>query len=226
VRRLLHYWRPLLAVALVFGAAITVWAAIPRLGFFRIGTVEVVGLEYLDEAAVVRQLGIPTEADILTPLAPIAANAALVPGLRSATVSRRWPGTLRVTVEEAPPVAVIIDEGRVAVIDDRAELLPYPPGRVAASLPLATRDSATAALLGRLRRADPLWYATFDEAVVEGEEVRLVADRRVIMLRSDADETLLRRLAAVRGWLDDQAIAWRDLDLRFRGRVFVRREAA
>ena len=226
MRRWLAHWRLALGAVLVVTIGVGTRLAIPRLAFFRIGAVEVEGIRYLEEHEVVAELGIPAGASILVPLAPIAARAALVPGIRSATVERRWPGTLRVTVVEAAPVAVTIEDGRAVVIDDRAEPLPYPPGRVELSLPLAPRDSATAALLGRLRHADPAWYARFDRTEGAGDDIRLVAGGRTIRLARGADEVLLRRAAAVRDWLAGQGIAWEELDMRFRGRVFVRREAA
>jgi cell division septal protein FtsQ len=223
VRRLLANWRALLVVTVAVGAFVGGRVAIGHLPFFRIGAVEVVGLRYLDEREVVAQLAVPPGASILEPLGPIVERARRVQGLRTARLSRRWPGTLRLVVEEAPPVAIVVEEGMVRVIDDRAELLPYPPGRVEFSLPLADRDSTTAALLGRLQRADPTWYARFDRTELSDGDVRLVAGEQRIRLPNGADEALLRRAAAVRGWLEQRGIGWWDLDMRFRGRAFVRR---
>jgi cell division septal protein FtsQ len=224
MRRLFRHRRAAVVTLAIGAVAVGLRLAIPRLQFFRIGAVEVVGLRYLTATEVVSQLGIAEDAHILTALGPIGARASLVPGLRAVRVSRRWPAIIRLDVEEAPPVAMVIVDGEARLMDDRAQLLPYPPGRIEQSLPLASQDSATAALLGRLRRADPVWYSQFDQATGDHEDLSLLAAGYSVRLRSDADDGLLRRLAAIREWLNRSGIAWSDIDLRFRGRVFVRRE--
>lgn len=219
-------WLGGLAVAFAIGLVALGRVALDRLDFFRIGSVEVEGIRHLDERAVVARLGIPSDAHILVPLAPIAAAAESLPGVRHATVSRRWPGTIRVAIREAPAVALAVRDGRVIVLDDRGQLLPIDPRRLESSLPLADDDSTVAALLARLQVTDPQWYRMVDRAAGEHGEVVLSVGSRTVRLEAGAGSDVLRDLAAVRDWLAEKGIAWQAIDARFDGRMFVRKEAA
>lgn len=215
-----------LAVALMASLVVLMMIAVRRLDFFKVHQVEVAGVRHLDERDLVARLGIPADAHIMIPLEPIAAAAAALPGVRAATASRRWPGTIRVTIREAPAVAFAVQEGRLLVMDDRGGTLPIDPARLESPLPIAERDSALAALLGRLQATDPQWYRQVDRAAAIGREVRLEAGQRAVRLVSGAPSAVFRRLAVVREWLAERGIAWREIDARFEGRMFVRKEAA
>ncbi len=215
-----------LSLALVAGVAALLLVAVHRLAFFRIRSVEVVGVRHLDERAIVAGLGIPADADILVPLDPIARAALAMPGVREARASRRWPGTLRLTIREAPAVAFTIDSGRVIVLDDRARALPVLPARLEAPLPMIARDSIVAAVLARLQSTDPGWFRHVDHATAEGREVVLVAGAQRVRVAADMGSEVFINLAAVRDRLETLQIAWREIDARFHGRMFVRKEAA
>lgn len=215
------------AVVTVASAAIGGTAfLISRHEFFEIRAIEFHGLRYIDENDLALRLGVPERARVTLDLAPIAAAAAGLPGVRDVTVERRWPGTLVVTVVEARPVAIAPVGQELQAIDDRGVVLPYPPARVAESLPLAPRDSATAALLARLASVDPEGYAGVEQATRAGGVVTLHGEGRVVHLRPDADVGVLRDLAAVRSRLAVEGIGWREMDARYRDRVFVRRGSA
>ena len=221
--------RRMVVAAAVIGLLVAGSAALPaaigRIDFFRIHSVEVHGLVHLEAVEIARQLDIAADASILTDLSSIESVAAALPAVRRAAVSRRWPGTIVVKLEEAVPVALGRVGDRLVVIDDRAAVLPYPPYRIQTPLPLAQRDSALAALLGRLRLADPDWYAALDRAVIEDGMARLRSDDREIQLEVSSDLLRLRELVAVRNWLERDRIEWAVIDARFRGRVFVRKVA-
>lgn len=219
-------WIAGLAAALVVSLAALAMVAVRRLEFFKVRQVEVAGVRLLDERDLVARLGIPADADIMIPLEPIAAAAAALPGVRAATASRRWPGTIQITIREAPAVAFAVEEGHVLVMDDRGGILPIDPARLEGPLPIAERDSALAALLGRLQATDPQWYWQVHRAVAVGREVRLEAGDRAVRLVSGAPSAVFRRLAAVREWLAERGTGWREIDARFEGRMFVRKEAA
>jgi cell division septal protein FtsQ len=216
----------LVSVALLAGLVALALVTVHRLEFFQVRSVEVAGIRYLDERDLVARLGIPDDADILLPLEPIAESARSRPGVREARVSRRWPGTIRLTIREAPAVAMVVREGQLVVVDDRGVPLPVDPRRLDHALPIADPDSAVAALLARLQVNDPQWYRTVDRAAVEGGEVVLHLGPRVVRLDARATSTLFRRLAAVREWLSREGIGWSQIDARFDGRMFVRKEAA
>ncbi|MDX2207342.1 MAG: FtsQ-type POTRA domain-containing protein [Gemmatimonadales bacterium] len=212
-----------LALILVLGGVVAVPRLMHRLDFFRIGAVEIVGARFLEEAEVVRRLGLPDDADILQPLAPLHGAAVAIPGVEAATVTRRWPATLRVELVETRPVAMTQQEDRFVLLDARGRILPFSPARLSTSLPIAEHDSLTAALLARMQRTDPVLYDQVQRAWREGGDVVIEKLRQRIRLRGDAGAAQMRNVVAVQAWLESTGTAWRELDARFRGRVFVRR---
>ncbi len=216
----------LIAVALAAvatGAVLGGRAMVSRHPFFQVRAIEFHGLRYIDEQDLAGRIGLPDSAHVDVDLGPVAAAIATLPGVRDVRVERRWPGTVVVTVVEAAPVAVAPVGESYLAIDDRGVVLPYHPGRIRESLPLAPRDSVTAALLARLASVDPEGYAGVEQASRTGEVITLSGDGRMVHLRQDADAGMLRDLAVVRSRLVEEGIAWRELDARFRDRVFVRR---
>jgi hypothetical protein len=216
----------MLALTVAIGVVTAMPALVRRIAFFRIHAVEITGLRYHEEADVVRRLGLPTDASILHPLDAVQAAAAAIPGVQEAVVARRWPGTLVVEIVEIPPVALTAQDDRLVLLDARGKVLPFPPTRVATSLPIAPRDSATAALLARMQVSDPLLYDQVQWVRTEGAEVTLVRNGHQVRLRVDADEQALRAITAVQAWLEATATPWVELDGRFDGRVFVRKGVA
>ncbi len=215
-----------LVLMVAFGVVTAAPAVVRSVSFFRIHAVEITGLRYHDEADVVRRLALPTDASILHPLDAVQSAASAVPGVQHATVSRRWPGTLVLHIEEIPPVALTAQDDRLVLLDARGKVLPFAPARVSTSLPIAPRDSATAALLARMRVSDPLLYDQVQLVRTEGTEVTLVRNGHRVRLRVDADERALRAITAVQAWLEATATPWVELDGRFDGRVFVRKGVA
>lgn len=221
-------WRAVRAV--IAGVAIvTIVLLAPRVGhrvgFFRVRQVEVIGTRYLDEADVVRRLGLRPDASTLDRLAPVRTAAAAVPGVLSATVERRLPGTLRVTLQEAMPVALVPLTDRLALVDSAGRVLPFDPVRAPTSLPIAGRDSVTPILLRRVMRTDPLLYATIASAHLDRGDIVLDVGARRIRLRPEADDGVLRAVTAVVNYLKTNAVPWREIDARYRSRVFVQKGA-
>ena len=103
---------------------------------------------------------------------------------------------------------------------------PVDPARLRESLPFADRDSALAALLGRLQVADPQWFAALDRARADGRDAWLEVPGRAVRIEAAAETQVLLDLAAVREWLEARGIGWTRIDARFRGRMFVRKESA
>jgi cell division protein FtsQ len=217
------------AVAGVAIAAVVVAAVIAspilgrRLAFFRVRGVEVVGNRYLDESDVVRRLGLRRDASTFDRLEPVRRAAAAIPGVLAATVERRLPGTLIIAVREATPVALVSLNDRLALVDSRGRVLPFDPARAPASLPIAGRDSVSAGLLGRLMLTDPDWYDSVESARLDRGDVILDAGTHRIRLRPEADDDALRGVIAVRNYLRQRGIAWREIDARYHHRLFVRK---
>jgi hypothetical protein len=221
---------PLVAFAAAVIVLVVIAVMAPRVGrklaFFRVRQVEVLGTRYLDESDVVRRLGLRADASTLDPLGPVLKAAAAVPGVLHATVERRIPNTLRVTLQEATPVALVPLTDRLALVDSSGRILPFDPVRAPTSLPIAARDSITPGLLRRIMRTDPLLYAAIESAHVDGGDVILGIGPRRIRLRPEADDAVLSAVSAVLKFLNVHATPWREIDARYRSRVFVQKGAA
>jgi cell division protein FtsQ len=215
-----------LLLTCALGAVMAAPAVVRRVPFFRIHAIEITGLHYHEEHDVVRRLALPADASILHSLDAVQAAAAAIPGVQGAMVTRRWPGTLVLHLEEIPPVALTAQDDRLVLLDARGRVLPFAPARVTTSLPIAPRDSATAALLARMRVSDPLLYDQVQVVRTDGTDVTLLREGHQVRLRVDADAQALRAIMAVQAWLEATATPWVELDGRFDGRVFVRKGVA
>jgi cell division septal protein FtsQ len=213
------------ALAVVSGGWIAAPLLLRRMAFFHIRQVEVIGNRYLDEQDVVRRLGLASGASIFDPLDKVRAAAAAIPGTvgSSASVERRFPGTLRVKLVETVPVALTAVNDRLALLDYRGRVLPFDPVHAPTSLPVAEHDSMTAALLARLRLADPRGYDEVQTARPDHGDILLDLGEHSIRVRPNADDETLRSIAAVRGWLADSSRQWVEIDARYSGRVFVKK---
>ncbi|HEY4322120.1 MAG TPA: FtsQ-type POTRA domain-containing protein [Gemmatimonadales bacterium] len=217
----------LIGAMLLCGALVVV---VPRglrqLTYFRVRRVEVVGTHYLDEYDVVSRLHLSRTASVFDGLAPIQRAAAAVPGVLSATVTRRLPGTIRVTLREARAVALTPTGDRLGLIDSVGRLLPFDPTRSPVPLPVAPPDSASAALLARMAASDPDLYGTIESVRLDRGAIVLDVGGHSIRVLPDADDDVFRAIAAVRSYLVTNPQPWRELDARYHTRVFLRKGSA
>lgn len=208
-------------------AAMLLWLVLPALGrrleFFRVRRLELVGVYHLPPHTVVDALRLRVHASIFDELAPLSRRVAALGGITAAEVERRMPGTLRVLVTEAAPVALTPRVNAMGLIDDRGRLLPFDPVRSAPDLPVAeTADSAVAALLGRARELDPALFAEVTAAWRAGPDVVLEAGGRRLWFRPEASAEEMHAVMAVAQDLARQGRAYAELDGRFAGQVVVR----
>lgn len=218
--------RPWVVGGIVVALVVALVAAAPRvvrsLGFFRVRRVEVVGNRYLSAADVVSRLHLANHASIFDPLDQVRRRASAIGGVTSAVVTRRLPGTLRVTIRESEPVAMASVGHRIVLIDFQGHVLPFDPARSPASLPLASCDAATAGVLARVRVTDDALYQAVESAHADHGDVVLDINRQEIRVRAGADADVLRGVAAARSYLTEKHIPWRALDARYPDRIFVR----
>lgn len=216
---------------LVLAAALfsTPWwgrRALASLAFFRVRRVEIVGARYLAPSDVITRLAVDTTESVWVPLPPLARRVEADPLVASATVERRLPGTLVVTIVEKVPVALVPARGGFRAYDRSGVALPLEPSRVAVDLPvLAARDTALLRLLGDVRDSVPDVYARLSEVRRVGRRelllrlatvpVRAMADVRAARLADiiPVEQDLARRRARVV-----------ELDLRYREQVVARLE--
>ncbi|MEO6067937.1 MAG: FtsQ-type POTRA domain-containing protein [Gemmatimonadota bacterium] len=216
-------WLGLYALVL----AVLTWAFAPRvlrrIDFFRVRRVELVGLQYLGRAEVMRGLALGRRASVFDDVAPIERRARAIPGVVSAEVSRRVPGTIRVTITEVAPVALVPGREGLAAMDATGRLLPFDPSLAAPDLPLTARaDSLVGKLLGQVLAADPALFAQVSSAERDGRWVVLSVARRRLVFRPDASMETIRAVTAVAQDLARLGRPWRELDGRWAGQVIVR----
>lgn len=217
--------RALITAALAVGA-VALWVGIPRamrrLDYFRVHHIEVSGLRFLNEREVVQRLALPKTASIVDPLEPVRRNASAIPGVAAASVTRRLPGTLSLLVLEELPVAFVMQEEKLVLMDRRGRILPFDPAQAPTSLPVAERDSATAALLSAVLRADPDWYGQIESARRDGGDVLLEEGAHRVRIRPNASIDTLQWVATVLAYLATTDRPWQELDARFTDRAFVK----
>lgn len=112
-------WRRVLGTA---GIAVVVlallWAVVYFTPLFAVKNVEVEGNRHLSQDEVVTAAGVAED----TPLAQVSmrgtgANVVSLPWVKSATVSRKWPSTVVIEVEENTAVAYVNGSGGAHLID-------------------------------------------------------------------------------------------------------------
>jgi cell division septal protein FtsQ len=193
------------------------------LSFFRVRRVEITGLEYLAPATMVSALKLSATASVFDDPAPLARRALAVPGVKSAVIQRRMPGTLEIAVEEATPVALAPGSGGLALIDARGKVLPFDPATSAPDLPLAVGgDGLVAGVLGRVRDFAPDLFARVSEGWRVGPDVVLEVDGRRLWFTSQVSPEDIRAVMAVEQALARQGRAFQELDGRYAGQVIVR----
>lgn len=192
------------------------------MAFFRIRRVELVGAHYLTAPEVARALAIPRGQSIFDGTGALLARVQALPGVAEAHLGRRLPGTVRVVIREAEPVALAERAGRLVLVDASGRTLPFDPTRPAADLPLAEPDSAVVALLARVRDADPAFYQRIQRAVLVRPDVAVEVEAGRILFRASASGNDIRDVSLVADLLARQGRRWRELDGRFLPHVILR----
>lgn len=211
------------AVALgVVLALVGGFRGLKTLAFFHIRRIELVGGNYLTASGVARALAVPVGASIFDDVGALRRRANALPGVLRAELSRRLPGTIRVTVHEAEPVALAERSGRLVLLDAGGRALPFDPTQPASDLPIGEPDSAVAGVLARVREAEPGLYAQVERGSRIRQDVALDVGAGRILFRAGAGSGEIRDLMLVAGYLARRGQTWRELDARFMSRVFVR----
>lgn len=203
------------------------WWAPPllrRLDFFRVRHVEVRGARYTPPAEILARLDVDTTFSIWNDLAPLEERAAEHPQVGTARVSRRFPGTLVVTLDEYAPVAFVSTARGLQAYDGEGRALPLDPSRTPADLPIIPRqDTTILRLLAEIRSADPSLFARVSEVRRVGRS-ELVLQLVTVPVRI-YDDVSLERLAQIFSVEEDLArrgLRVEELDLRFRDQVIAR----
>jgi cell division septal protein FtsQ len=204
------------------------WYAGPRLlgrlEFFRIRRVEIAGLRYLPPAKVMAALELDSRSSVFDDLADAVRRLRAVPGIESAELRHRLPGTLEIVLEESVPVALAPRTSGMALLDSSGKVLPFDPAASAPDLPIAaTPDRVVARVLASVLRNDPVLFARIRAAWRVQDDVLLDLDGRRLWLGPAATAEDIRAVMAVAQDLARQGRNYRELDGRFAGQVVVRR---
>ena len=215
----------------VLGAlAITalLWYAVPgvlrRLEFFRVRRVEIAGIHYLAPATIIAALRLDAQSSVFDDLEGPTRGLRLIPGVRSADLNRRLPGTLEIVVEEAVPVALAPGGAGLALLDSSGQVLPFDPAVSAPDLPIAaSADRSIARVLATVRASEPGLFDRVESAWrVRGDVVLDIGGRRLWFGPAPTAEDI-RAVTAVVQDLARQRREYAELDGRFAGQVIVRR---
>lgn len=231
----------LLAIVIVPIAASSVWwgpALLRRAPWTTVRRVEVVGTIYVAPDAVLDAAGIGPRASVFDDFRAAEARIARNALIRSARISPRGLRTVRIEVEEWVPVALaptpelkpVMGDGTVLPIDPASTRVDLPvlsvpvevkDGRIVEGEGLRVlrafarvheRDPGLAAVVSEIRRASGGGIAL---GLVESQEAAEV------LLPSDLDETVLRRVRATLADLRRRRWTAQRLEARFTGQVVV-----
>lgn len=222
-------WRRRLALGLV---AVAVIATLPwwgprilaEMAFFRLRRVQVVGARYVPADTIVALLAVDTTRSLWDETDDLITRVRTHPQVSDATIARRLPGTLVITVTERVPVAFVPSARGLEPLDADGRSLPIDPSRVNVDLPvLARRDTTVLRLLGELRERAPQLYERVSAARRAGRS-ELVLELGTVHVRAMHDVTVerLADILPVEADLVRRQARVNELDLRFRDQVIAR----
>jgi cell division septal protein FtsQ len=204
-----------------------VWFGLPsvlrQLDFFRVRRVEITGLQYLDASKLIAALRLTSRASVFDDADPLVRRLRAVPGIITADISYRVPGTLRVGVHEAVPVALTPRGDRLALVDAGGRVLPFDPVGSVPDLPvLIGGGGVVAGALGRVQDYNPEFFARVDAAWRVGTDVVLEVAGRWFWFDAQPTAEDIRAVTAVEQALARRGRPFQELDGRFAGQVIVR----
>lgn len=169
----------LLLVAVIMAAGWGVQSAARQMAFFRVRRVEIRGARYLQPSEIIARMKIDTLASLWNDLEPYRQRVKQHPQVSDASISRRLPGTLVVTIRENLPVALIQTRTGLLAYDSLGTQLPIDPSRTNLDLPIvASRDPVLLKLVGSIRATVPKVFARIEEVRRTGrDEILLTLSR-------------------------------------------------
>ena len=209
------------------------WVGAPRalehLSWFRVRQIELVGVKNLAPDAIVTALRLPPDASVFSDTRLLADRLKGLNGVGDATVARRLPGTLEITLREVEPAALApaTRGGRLVVVDGKGRPLPFDPERTALDLPVAaTPDLGIAEVLALVQSVEPTLFQEITAAKTLGrDDVLLQIGSHRVLFRRDAGPEDVRAVVLVARDLAAKGRAYAELDARFAGQVVVRQRA-
>ncbi|CAN5594750.1 hypothetical protein BH09GEM1_BH09GEM1_24500 [soil metagenome] len=200
--------------------------ALRELAFFHVKKVEVIGARYTPTDEVLERLHVDTTRSIWDPLMPLVERVESHPQVEHATIRRRLPGTLVVTVVERRPVALAPTPEGLRALDEHGHTLPLDPTRTPVDAPIviaARRDTIVYHLLGLLQREAPRLFARVTSiSTVGADEMVLHIAGLPIRAMTSISLARLSDVELVERDLTRRQIHATELDLRYRDQVIAR----
>jgi cell division protein FtsQ len=187
-------------VGVVMAAAWGVRSAARQMAFFRVRSVEVRGVRYLQPQEVLARLKVDTLMSLWDDLEPLRERVRHHPQVTDVTITRRLPGTLVVTVQENQPVALIQSSAGLVPYDSAGHVLPIDPARTNLDLPIvATSDPVLLKLVGAIRYAVPRVFSRIEEVRRTGrDEIVLTLSRSQAQRTRAVGDTIASYAGTVR----------------------------
>jgi cell division protein FtsQ len=166
-------------VGVIMAGAWGVRSAARQMAFFRVRSVEVRGIRYLQPNEVVSRLKVDTLMSLWDDLEPLRERVRHHPQVSGVVITRKLPGTLVVTIQENQPVALIQTGSGLVPYDSVGHVLPIDPARINLDLPIvATSDPVLLKLVGAIRYTVPRVFSRIEEVRRTGrDEILLTLSR-------------------------------------------------
>jgi cell division septal protein FtsQ len=187
-------------VGVIMAAAWGVRSAARQMAFFRVRSVEVRGVRYLQPQEVLARLKVDTLMSLWNDLEPLRERVRHHPQVTDVTITRRLPGTLVVTVQENQPVALIQSSAGLVPYDSVGHVLPIDPARTNLDLPIvATSDPVLLKLVGAIRYTVPRVFSRIEEVRRTGrDEIVLTLSRSQAQRTRAVGDTIASYAGTVR----------------------------
>jgi cell division septal protein FtsQ len=221
-----RWGRRIAAVAILIAITSPLWArpVLSRMEFFRVRRIEVRNARFTPPEEIRKRLGIDTTFSIWNDLEPLKRRVAEYKQVSGARISRRFPSTLVVTVEEFQPVALVPARSGLQAYDANGRALPLDPSRTPVDLPVLQRaDTALLRLLGQLQAMNRDLFARVNVVRRLGrDDLELDLVTFSVRIRPDIGVERLAQISSVESELAQRHARPRELDFRFRDQVIAR----
>jgi cell division protein FtsQ len=193
--------------------------------FFRVRRIEVRNARFTPPADIRKRLDIDTTFSIWNDVEPLKRRVAEHRQVSEVRISRRFPSTLVVTVEEHQPVAFVPGRtGGMQAYDATGRALPLDPSQTPVDVPVLQRaDTTLLRLLGQLQAVHRDLFARINEVRrLDRDDLLLDLVTVSVRVRPDISVERLSQISSVELALAQRRARARELDFRFRDQVIAR----
>jgi cell division protein FtsQ len=176
---------------------------------FKMTQIEIRGNELLSTRQVEKQSHLKTGVSIWdVDLKQVTKDIEQHPLVEKAVVSRRFPGTIRVEIEEKKPVALVSSKGKVFCLDEHATVMPTVPGR-AYDFPMLTGLPPMDIIPGRRLRGPQVQKGMDFLSTVKKERPAFLAQISELAFNGPDGMMLVLAPKAVPVWIGKGDLAWK-----------------